>query len=202
MNSRIYQDTELQDISGYWTSGYIWILNSRIYLDTELRDISRYWTPGYIWIMNSRIYLDTELQDMSAYGTPGYIRIYLDIRIYQDISGYWTPGFLVDATFEKIGQHNNICSKVQFSSRIYFKCCVHYLRNWKCNLKWRPIERVAFHINYGTLLILYEYHSFHLWKAENFRIVDIEINAWSSLFLNIENNLILSLYPEKCIKFN
>ena len=38
--------------------------------------------------------------------------------------------------------------------------------------------------------------------AENFRMVDIEINAWSSLFLNLETNLILHLYPEKCIKFN
>ena len=27
-------------------------------------------------------------------------------------------------------------------------------------------------------------------------MVDIEINAWSSLFLNIETNLILYLYPE------
>ena len=31
---------------------------------------------------------------------------------------------------------------------------------------------------------------------------NIEINAWSSLFLNIKTNLILYLYPEKCIKFN
>jgi len=31
-------------------------------------------------------------------------------------------------------------------------------------------------------------------------MVDIEINAWFSLFLNIETNLILYLYPEKCIK--
>ena len=29
--------------------------------------------------------------------------------------------------------------------------------------------------------------------------MDIEINAWSSLFVNFEINLILSLYPEKCI---
>ena len=36
--------------------------------------------------------------------------------------------------------------------------------------------------------------------AENLRMVDIEINAWSSLFHNIETNLILYLYPEKCIK--
>ena len=33
-------------------------------------------------------------------------------------------------------------------------------------------------------------------------MVDIEIYAWSSLFLNIETNLILYLYPEKGIKFN
>ena len=32
--------------------------------------------------------------------------------------------------------------------------------------------------------------------AENFRMGDIQINAWSSLFLNIEPNLILYLYPE------
>ena len=33
-------------------------------------------------------------------------------------------------------------------------------------------------------------------------MVDIKINAWFSFFLNIEANLILYLYPEKCIKFN
>jgi len=33
-------------------------------------------------------------------------------------------------------------------------------------------------------------------------MVDIEINAWSSVFLNLETNLIMYLYPEKCIKFN
>ena len=33
-------------------------------------------------------------------------------------------------------------------------------------------------------------------------MVDIEINAWSSLFLNLKTNLILYLYPEKCIKLN
>ena len=32
-------------------------------------------------------------------------------------------------------------------------------------------------------------------------MVDIEIIAWSSLFLNLETNLILYLYPEKCINF-
>ena len=38
--------------------------------------------------------------------------------------------------------------------------------------------------------------------TENFRMVVIEINAWSSLFLIIETNLILYLYHEKCKKFN
>ena len=33
-------------------------------------------------------------------------------------------------------------------------------------------------------------------------MVVFEINAWSSLFLNNETNLILYLYSEKCIKFN
>ena len=34
-------------------------------------------------------------------------------------------------------------------------------------------------------------------------LVDIEINAWAwfSIFLNMETNLILFLYPKKCIKF-
>ena len=31
-------------------------------------------------------------------------------------------------------------------------------------------------------------------------MMDIEINAWPSLFLNIETNLILYLYPEKFIE--
>ena len=44
-------------------------------------------------------------------------------------------------------------------------------------------------------------HSENWTRAENFRMVDIEINAWSSLFPIIENNLILYLYPKKCIKF-
>ena len=39
-------------------------------------------------------------------------------------------------------------------------------------------------------------------RAENFRMVDIEINAWSSLLFNLETKLILYLYPEKFIKFN
>ena len=38
--------------------------------------------------------------------------------------------------------------------------------------------------------------------AEYFRMVDIEVNLRSSLFLNLTTNLILYLYPEKCIKFN
>ena len=45
-------------------------------------------------------------------------------------------------------------------------------------------------------------HKIESFRAENFRMVDIEINAWSSLFLNIETNLILYLYSEKCIKSN
>ena len=40
------------------------------------------------------------------------------------------------------------------------------------------------------------------YRAENFRMANIEINACFSLFLNIETNLLLYLYPEKCIKFN
>ena len=39
----------------------------------------------------------------------------------------------------------------------------------------------------------------HATRAEIFRIVVIKINAWSSLFLNLETNLILCLYPEKCV---
>ena len=34
-------------------------------------------------------------------------------------------------------------------------------------------------------------------RAENFRMVDIEINSWASIYLKIETNLILYLYPEK-----
>ena len=33
-------------------------------------------------------------------------------------------------------------------------------------------------------------------------MVYFEINAWSSLFLNLETNIILYLYPEKVTKFN
>ena len=39
-------------------------------------------------------------------------------------------------------------------------------------------------------------------KDENFKIVDIEINAWSPLFANLKIVLILSLYPVKFLKFN
>ena len=49
---------------------------------------------------------------------------------------------------------------------------------------------------------LWSEEDFQATWAGNFRMVDIEINAWSSLFLNLETNLILYLYHEKCIKFN
>ena len=39
-----------------------------------------------------------------------------------------------------------------------------------------------------------------MYLSWEFGMVDIEINAWSSLFLNLETNLILYLYSEKCIK--
>ena len=39
-------------------------------------------------------------------------------------------------------------------------------------------------------------------RAENFRMMDIEINGWSSPLLDLETNLILYLYPEKCIKLD
>ena len=37
---------------------------------------------------------------------------------------------------------------------------------------------------------------YYEFRVENFRTVDIEINAWSSLFLSIETNLILYFYPK------
>ena len=37
---------------------------------------------------------------------------------------------------------------------------------------------------------------------ENFRIVNIEINVFSPLCINLKINLIFSSYPEKCIKCN
>ena len=37
-------------------------------------------------------------------------------------------------------------------------------------------------------------------RPGNFRMVDIKIKVWSSLFLNFQTNLILYLYPEKCKK--
>ena len=38
-------------------------------------------------------------------------------------------------------------------------------------------------------------------RAKNFRTVDAS-NAWSLIFINLKINLILSLYPERCLKFN
>jgi len=40
----------------------------------------------------------------------------------------------------------------------------------------------------------------YLCRAGNFRMMEIKINAWSSLFRNLETNLILYFYPEKYIK--
>ena len=37
-------------------------------------------------------------------------------------------------------------------------------------------------------------------RAGNFRMVDIDMNAWSSLFLNLKTNLILYFYPWKVYK--
>ena len=44
-------------------------------------------------------------------------------------------------------------------------------------------------------VVLMKVQNLNITWAENFKTVDIEINAWSSLFLNIETNLILYLYP-------
>ena len=62
-------------------------------------------------------------------------------------------------------------------STLQYKRCVHFWNNFHC-------------------ITNYEY------RAENFKMVDIEINACSSLFLNIKTNLISYLYPKTCKKFN
>lgn len=43
---------------------------------------------------------------------------------------------------------------------------------------------------------------FKWFELKNFRIVDIEINAWSLSFINNKINLISVLYPEKGMQFN
>ena len=40
---------------------------------------------------------------------------------------------------------------------------------------------------------------FYFTWADNFRILDIEMNARYSFFVNLKINLILSLYQQKCI---
>ena len=52
------------------------------------------------------------------------------------------------------------------------------------------------------LLICTKQNKNNLSWSENFRMVDIEINDWSPLFLNLKTIVILCLCPEKCIKFN
>ena len=47
-------------------------------------------------------------------------------------------------------------------------------------------------------ILLFKIDKYVLW-AENFRIVDIEINAWSHLFVNIT---FIYIYPRKCLKLN
>ena len=44
------------------------------------------------------------------------------------------------------------------------------------------------------------YQGININRAENFRTMDIQISAWSPLFLNLKINLIISLYPHKVCK--
>ena len=64
-----------------------------------------------------------------------------------------------------------------------------------------PFKEYMFDSKRCTMYICERYHQFFQ-SHENFRIVDIEINAWSSHFLHNETNLILYLYLEHCLKFN
>jgi len=57
--------------------------------------------------------------------------------------------------------------------------------------------------------VLEVYFLSHLWKillnltwAGNSCIIDIEINAWSPLFANLEINLIFNWYKRRCLKCN
>ena len=52
------------------------------------------------------------------------------------------------------------------------------------------------------VLILDSLNFNNLFRDENFRIVDIEINAWSPLFINLKINLIFNLYPEIQVSTN
>ena len=69
------------------------------------------------------------------------------------------------------------------------------------NLIWQRSKDYWYEFNMCNSLEMESYLKLSLqsWKR---RMVDTEIDAWSSLFLNIKTNLILALYPEKCIKFN
>ena len=49
-------------------------------------------------------------------------------------------------------------------------------------------------------LTMSSYQGININRAENFRTMDIQISAWSPLFLNLKINLIISLYPHKVCK--
>ena len=78
----------------------------------------------------------------------------------------------------------------------------------KCDFQqeWIKMKIKSFHTGYSDLLIRIKgikILSYQL-RAENFRMVDIGINAWSSLFDNLQNNIILQDYLKsvwKTIKF-
>ena len=46
----------------------------------------------------------------------------------------------------------------------------------------------------------YLFKEFTLFRARNSCFFDIEINAWSPLFVNLQINLIFNRYPEKEFK--
>ena len=76
------------------------------------------------------------------------------------------------------------------TSPIYIKLCCTKVETFQATLK----KKVFFHH--------FAWFQIHVCWVGSYRMVDIKINAWSSIFLNLETNLILYLYPVKCLKFN
>ena len=78
--------------------------------------------------------------------------------------------------------------------------CFEYLSSLSSGLSTSSSESISsFRLSRFTGEQVY---NINIYRAENFTIVYIEVNAWSSLLVNFKINLILSLYQQKCIELN
>ena len=96
-----------------------------------------------------------------------------------------------------IYRNNEFC-EIMSSEQSLCNCSLRPIWSWRLPTRWRELDYLT-----KESFSFYKFFFRHNW-AENFRMVDNGINAWSSLFDNLKIKIILQYYLKsvwKTIKF-